>query len=220
MGRVLIALVFHVFEFFRLWFSFCAKCATFFLSVSRRSRWYSYRMYERKKEMRLCLCAMIWSVCWKWNLGMFLHYTRAQRTHIFILAALSLLSEHRNIRMWSVHTKGWQHFLCWKMAKTRSQRAKEFAKELKVNKIKKINKKPATAANKKPNEQEKDLDIQSLLQLCRPFSICLDRIDRRDNGKTIICMCWSCFYCVIFFSFLKSQIHPLYKPKKEALRET
>lgn len=106
------------------------------------------------------------------------------------------------------------------MAKTRSQRAKEFAKELKVNKIKKINKKPATAANKKPNEQEKDLDIQSLLQLCRPFSICLDRIDRRDNGKTIICMCWSCFYCVIFFSFLKSQIHPLYKPKKEALRET
>lgn len=74
------------------------------------------------------------------------------------------------------------------MAKIRGQRAKEFAKELKVNKIEKKNsEKPATTINKKTKQQEKKTDIQvtaDLLKLCRPFSICVDRIDGLVNGKS------------------------------------
>lgn len=70
------------------------------------------------------------------------------------------------------------------MAKTRSQHAKK----LRVNKIEKKNsKKPATAIKKKTNQQEKKTDIQEtsdLLKLCRPFSICVDRINGVDNGKS------------------------------------
>lgn len=74
------------------------------------------------------------------------------------------------------------------MAKTRGQRAKEFAKELGVKKAgKKIGKKPETAINKKTKQQEKKTDVQvtaDLLKLCRPFSICVDRIHRLDNVKS------------------------------------
>lgn len=98
------------------------------------------------------------------------------------------------------------------MAKTRSQRAKEFAKELRVNKIKKSSKKPATAINKKTKQQEKKTDIQvtaDLLKLCRPFSICVDRINGLVNGKSNVDFVFAYvvvvgeFYCcVIFFTFV------------------
>lgn len=72
------------------------------------------------------------------------------------------------------------------MAKTRGQRAKEFATKIKVNKIeKKSSKKTTTSINKKTNKQEEKSDVQDLLKLCRPFSICLERIDGRSNGKAL-----------------------------------
>lgn len=115
------------------------------------------------------------------------------------------------------------------MAKTRAQRAKLFAaEELKVNKTKNktVNAAKLQSSKTQINKKQKS-DIQvtaDLLKLCRPFSICVDRIDGFANSKSNADFVFEHFVLVElmrdFFSIcIKSHVHPLYEPKNEALTQ-